>query len=62
MTGSEAGRRGATQAEMVRAAVIQAAIAGFEDASMQGLCCEGAWEAAVSAMRLLDLGSAAPSD
>jgi hypothetical protein len=62
VTNSEAGRRDATQAEKVRAAVIEAAIAGFEDASMQGLCCEGAWEAAVSAMRLVAFGSAAPSD
>ncbi|HET7600316.1 MAG TPA: hypothetical protein VFK09_08480 [Gemmatimonadales bacterium] len=42
-------------AERVRAALIQAAIEGYEAAATSGLCCEGAWEAAVSAMRRLDL-------
>jgi hypothetical protein len=45
-------------AERVRAAVVAAALAGYEDAAMQGLCAEGAWEAAVSAMRRLDLDAA----
>ena len=43
-------------AERVRDAVVRAALAAYEDAGMQGLCHEGAWEAAVSAMRRLDVG------
>ena len=38
-------------AEQVRAALLQSALAAYEDAALQGLCCEGAWEVAVSAMR-----------
>ncbi len=45
--------------ERVRAALVNAALSAYEDAALQGLCCEGAWEAAVSAMRHLDLGAAA---
>jgi hypothetical protein len=41
--------------ERIRAAVVAAGLAGYEDAAMQGLCADGAWEAAVSAMRRLDL-------
>ena len=50
-------RRDGHLAEEVRAAVIRAALAAYEDASMQGLCADGAWEAAVSAMRRLDVGT-----
>lgn len=42
-----------------------AAQAAYEDAALRGLCCEGAWEVAVSAMRLLDLSepaAAPPTD
>jgi len=39
----------------VRAALIGAALAAYEDAAMRGLCAEGAWEVAVGAMRGLDL-------
>jgi hypothetical protein len=46
------------QAERLRAALIQAALDGYESAAMSGLCCEGAWEAAVSAMQRLDLPAA----
>jgi len=42
-------------AEQVRAACIEAALSGYERAAMSGLCGEGALEAAVSAMRMLDL-------
>lgn len=42
-------------AEAVRAACIQAAIDGYENASMSGLCAEGAFEAAIGAIRMLDL-------
>ncbi|HSS65084.1 MAG TPA: acetyltransferase [Gammaproteobacteria bacterium] len=42
-------------AEAVRAACIQAALNGYENASISGLCAEGAFEAAISAIRMLDL-------
>lgn len=42
-------------AEKVKEACIQAAKKGFKDASMSGLCNEGAMEAAVSAIQRLDL-------
>lgn len=45
-------------AERVRAALVRAALAAYEDAAMRGLCCEGAWEAAVAAVRGLDLSRA----
>jgi hypothetical protein len=42
-------------AEAVRTACIAAALDSYEDASIRGLCHEGAWECAVGAMRTLDL-------
>jgi hypothetical protein len=42
-------------AEAVRQACIDAALAGHESASRAGLCDEGAWEAAVSAIRMVSL-------
>ncbi|HMA07116.1 MAG TPA: hypothetical protein VKP68_04620 [Ramlibacter sp.] len=42
-------------AEIVRQACIEAALAAYEDAGISGLCAEGRWEAAVSAMQSLDL-------
>lgn len=42
-------------AEKVRKACIRAAREGFRDASMSGLCTEGAVEAAIGAMQSLDL-------
>lgn len=42
-------------AEAVRAACIHAALAGYEDAGLSGLCHEGAWERAIDAMRELKL-------
>ena len=42
-------------AETIRQACVQAALAGHEQAAMDGLCHEGAWENAVEAMRRLDL-------
>jgi hypothetical protein len=42
-------------AERVRNLLIRTALAAYEDAAMQGLCCEGAWEAAMSALRRVDL-------
>ena len=42
-------------AERVRRACVKAAKSGFRDASIQGLCAEGASEAAVSAIQNLNL-------
>lgn len=42
-------------AERVRQALLEAALSAYEDASVQGLCCEGAWEVAMGALRGLDL-------
>jgi hypothetical protein len=42
-------------AEEVRTALLSAALRAYEEAAMQGLCAEGAWEVAVGAMRALDL-------
>jgi hypothetical protein len=42
-------------AERVRRALIERAQAAHEDAGIRGLCCEGAWEAVVSALRTYDL-------
>lgn len=42
-------------AEAVRAACVEAALQSYEDAKISGLCHEGAWECAVSAIRTLDL-------
>ena len=43
-------------AEAVRQACLEAARASFEAASLSGLCREGAVEAALDAIRALDLG------
>jgi|AntRauTorckE6833_2_1112554.scaffolds.fasta_scaffold27876_3 hypothetical protein len=42
-------------ADKIREACIKAAREGFMDASMSGLCTEGAMEAATSAMQSLDM-------
>lgn len=44
-------------AERVREALVEAALAGWEEASLAGLCDEGAFEVAVGKMRSLDLGA-----
>jgi aminoglycoside 6'-N-acetyltransferase I len=41
--------------EKARSRLVNAALRAYEDASLQGLCAAGAWEAAVSAMRALEL-------
>jgi hypothetical protein len=41
--------------EAVRRACVEAALAGYEAASISGLCREGAFEAALSSMRRLDV-------
>ena len=58
--GDEGGADGGMEAkrelaERVRRAVIEAALAGWEDAALAGLCGEGAFEAAVGRMRALQL-------
>lgn len=42
-------------AQKVKEACIQAAKEGFQDASMSGLCAEGAMEAAISAMQRINI-------
>ena len=42
-------------AQKVKEACIQAAKEGFQDASMSGLCTEGAMEAAISAIQKLEI-------
>lgn len=42
-------------AQTVRNICIRASLEGYENATASGLCHEGAWEAAISAMRMLDL-------
>lgn len=42
-------------AEAVRRACLEAALRAHEDAGLRGLCGEGRWEAAVGAVRALDL-------
>jgi hypothetical protein len=41
--------------EIVRAACLNAALAAYEDAGIRGLCTEGRWEAALTAIRHVDL-------
>jgi hypothetical protein len=42
-------------AEAVRRACLTAALEAYEDASVRGLCPDGAWEAAIGAIRTVDL-------
>jgi hypothetical protein len=49
-------------AEEVRGALVRAALMAYEDAAIRGLCCEGAWEVAVDAMRDLDLSRVMAQD
>jgi hypothetical protein len=44
-------------AERVRAACLEAATLAYEDAGIRGLCIEGRCEAALDAIRTLDLSS-----
>ncbi len=41
--------------ESVREACLDAARLAYEDAGIRGLCADGRWEAALAAIRLLDL-------
>ena len=42
-------------AKRVRQACVDAAVQAYEDAGIHGLCTEGRWEAAVSALRTVEL-------
>jgi hypothetical protein len=42
-------------AKRIRDACVEAVLQAYEDAGVQGLCAEGCWEAAVGALRTLDL-------
>ncbi len=42
-------------AQAVRQACLQAALQGYEQGGLAGLCAEGRWEMAVDAMQALDL-------
>lgn len=44
-------------AETVRAACIEAALAAYEEGGVLGLCAEGRWEYAISALRQLDVNA-----
>jgi hypothetical protein len=48
-------------AEAVRAACLKAAQDAYENAGVSGLCQEGRWECAISAVRALDLESVIPA-
>ena len=43
-------------AKRIREVCLDAVLQAYEDAGMQGLCAEGRWEAAVDALRTVDLG------
>ena len=49
-------------AEAVRAACVETAVLAYEDAGIRGLCDEGRWEYALSAIRRLDLRTLTSAD
>jgi hypothetical protein len=42
-------------AKLIREACLDAVLQAYEDAGIQGLCAEGRWEAAISALRTVEL-------
>ena len=42
-------------AKRIREVCLDAVLQAYEDAGMQGLCAEGRWEAAIDALRTVDL-------
>jgi hypothetical protein len=44
-------------AEMVRQACMQTALTAYEDARMDGLCHQGAWEIAIEALQGLNVAA-----
>ncbi len=55
LNSNQSPRKSNTEAKIIRDACISAAKEGFMDASMSGLCNEGAVEAAISGIQNLDL-------
>ena len=51
-------RTSSVVAETVRAACLDVARVAYEDAGIRGLCADGRWEAALTAIRELDLSGA----
>ncbi len=49
-------------AEAVRAACFRAALESYEQARLDGLCHEGAWEVALDAIRSLDIEAIVADD
>jgi hypothetical protein len=41
-------------ANKIKDACIRTAVESFENASLDGVCCEGAWECAINAIRNLN--------
>ena len=44
-----------TLAKRIRDACLESATQAYEDAGVQGLCAEGRWEAAIGALKTMDL-------
>lgn len=44
-------------AETIRQACVKAAVTAYDNARMDGLCHEGAWEMAVGALQQMDLST-----
>ncbi len=44
-------------AETIKKECIKTALEAYESASQNGVCCEGAWECAVDAVRSLDIAA-----
>ena len=42
-------------AKHIRQPCLEAVLQAYEDAGIQGLCAEGRWEAAISALRTVEL-------
>lgn len=42
-------------AKRIRQACLEAVLQAYEDAGVQGLCAEGRWEAAINALRTVEL-------
>ena len=49
-------------AEAVRAACIESARTAYETGGILGLCAEGRWDYAISAMQQLDIAALIPAD
>jgi hypothetical protein len=47
-------------AKRIRDACLEALLQAYEDAGVQGLCAEGRWEAAVGALKAVELAPLLP--